>query len=355
MFYIKKRVEITLFLMLYYVLGGMMDNIYLIASSSYHKTEEAIKTILNKQKPTIYDLNNASLEDILEDASYISLFNEQRYIVVKNADIFGPPKKTKKENNEDGGVKKSKKESTSVSPYAKLIAYLENPNPDTILIFSTHASVSVRNELAKMIKEKGHFIDIETPKPKEIKESVDKIIKKAGYKADYITVNYLISTCQNNYDLVVNELEKIFLYYLKPCTINLNDLKNILSHNIEDNNFKFIDCTMRKELENSFRIYDDLMLQKVEPIILLSMLAKEIRNTLLIKKMFDRYSKKEMMEKLNIKYEFQLDKIINHSYNYKERELENKLVLLCDLDFKIKSGKINSKKALELFILNMCN
>lgn len=59
MFYIKKRVEITLFLMLYYVLGGMMDNIYLIASSSYHKTEEAIKTILNKQKPTIYDLNNA--------------------------------------------------------------------------------------------------------------------------------------------------------------------------------------------------------------------------------------------------------------------------------------------------------
>ena len=144
------------------------------------------------------------------------------------------------------------------------------------------------------------------------------------------------------------------LYYNKPCSIDLKDVKQIVARNLEDNNFKFIDCIMKKDIKNSFKIYDDLLLQRVEPIMLLSMLAKEIRNTLLVKKLLEKNNKRDIMNILGIKFDFQIDKLINNSYSYKEKELEDLLVYLCDLDYSIKIGKVTNKMALNLFILNIC-
>ncbi|HIS18790.1 MAG TPA: hypothetical protein IAC02_09315, partial [Candidatus Coprovivens excrementavium] len=114
------------------------------------------------------------------------------------------------------------------------------------------------------------------------------------------------------------------------------------------------DTIMRKNIKEAFKIFDDLMIQKVEPIMLMSMLAKEIRNTLLVKKMIREKDKKEMMKVLGINYEFMIDKLINNSYSFKEKELESFLVDLCDLDYKIKSGRISNKLALEMFIMEVC-
>ena len=101
-------------------------------------------------------------------------------------------------------------------------------------------------------------------------------------------------------------------------------------------------------------MYDDLMIQKVEPIMLMSMLAKEIRNMLLVKKMMKSKSKKDMMEVLGLKFDFQIDKLISNCYSFKENQLEGYLVLLSDLDYKIKRGKISNKLALEMFIMDIC-
>ena len=144
------------------------------------------------------------------------------------------------------------------------------------------------------------------------------------------------------------------MYYGKGCQVKYDDVVNIVSKNIEDNNFKFIDTVISKDIKEAFKMYDDLMIQKVEPIMLMSMLAKEVRNMLLIKKMLNSKGKKEMMEVLGLKFDFQIDKLISNSYSFKEYQLEKYLVLLSDLDYKIKRGKISNKLALEMFIMNIC-
>lgn len=320
----------------------MKENIYLIASSSFHLMEEEIKNILKDNVYSSYDLNGILLDEVLEEAAYISLFLEKKYMVVKNANIFGSSNKKKSDEE-----KVSKKDE-------KLLDYLESPNSNTILIFTLNGKIDSKKKICKIIKEKYNLIEIPELKPKEIYSKIEKKLKKEGYTIDYNTLYYVINACQNNYDLVVNEVEKIKLYYSKPCEIILKDVKKIVCNNIEDNNFKFVEMIMNKNIKEAFKIYDDLMIQKIEPIMLLSMLAKEIRNTLLVKGHLNKYSKKEMMKLLNINYDFQIDKYINNSYLFKERELEDYLVLLCDLDYKIKNGKISNKLALETFILKVC-
>lgn len=320
----------------------MKDNIYLISSSSFRLVDDEIKKIVGNNNYTSYDFNNIELDEILEEAAYISLFLEKKYMVVRNASIFGSSKSKDKES------KKSSKDSE------KLLNYLEEPNPNTIIIFIINGKVDSKKKIVKIIKDKYNLIEIGELKPKEIITLSDKNLKKDGYKSDYDTLAYIVNCCHNNYDLVYNELAKIKLYYGSGKVVKFDDVTNIVSRNILDNNFKFIDAIVGKNIKEAFKYYDDFMIQKVEPIMILSMLAKEYRNILLVKKMINRYSKRELMQQLGINYDFQMDKLINNSYSYKEEKLEEILVYLCDLDYKIKSGKVSNKLGLQLFILKCC-
>ena len=66
------------------------------------------------------------------------------------------------------------------------------------------------------------------------------------------------------------------------------------------------------------------------------------------------YNKQEIMEMMEIKYPFQYDKYVNYTYQFKEKQLEDYLLYLCDNDYRIKRGKIGDKLALQLFIMKIC-
>ena len=324
-----------------------MDNVYLICSNSFYLLEDELKNILKDNPYTSFDLNAVELDDVLEEAAYFSLFDDKKYMVVKNASIFGASKKKAKEEDNGDEEKVSKKDE-------KLLQYLNAPNDNTVLIFVYNGKADTKKKICKIIKDRYKFIQIDDLKPKDIQLRIEKSLKNDGYKVDSNTSYYIVSNALNNYDLAMNEIEKIKLYYGKGCTIKYDDVINIVSKNIEDNNFKFIDTVISKDIKESFKLFDDLMMQKVEPIMLMSMLAKEIRNMLLAKKMLNTKSKKEIMEVLGLRFDFQVDKLINNCYSFKEKQLEEYLVLLSDLDYKIKRGKISNKLALELFIMNLC-
>ena len=319
-----------------------MENIYLISSSSYRLMEDEIHKIVKDHGYTSYDLNYQSIDDVLDEANYFSLFDEEKYLVIKNANIFSASRK--KENDDE--EKTSKKDD-------KLINYLENPNPKTILIFTTYNKPAGNKKIVKIIQDRYKLIRIDDLKISDIQMRLDKVFKEDGYKCSKDTLFYIINNSLNNYDLSYNEVGKIKLYYGKGCEVKLEDVKEIISRAIEDNNFKFLDAVVGRKIKESFVIYDDLMRQKVEPIMLLSMLAKEYRNMLLIKKC-KSYSKSELMSLFEFKHDFQLEKVASNSYNYTLDSLEKILVYLADLDYKIKNGKITNKRALELFILYVC-
>lgn len=319
-----------------------MSLVYLICSDSVRLLEDEVKKITKDKVVTTYDLNNDSLNDVLDEASYFSLFDEMKYMVVKNASIFGASKKKKDE------------ESTSNKKDERLLSYLEEPNSHTTLIFTYMGKMDSKKKIGKIIKDKYSYIEVGGLKAKDIYTLLEKKLKNDGYKIDKNSLYYVINNSLNNYDLAYNEVLKIELYYGKGCNILFDDVTNIVSRTIEESNFKFIDAVMEKNIKEAFSIYDDLMIQKVEPLLLLILISKEIRNTLLVKKLIAKKNKKEMMSILDIHYDFMIDKLINRSYSFKEEELEKYLVELCDFDYQVKSGKISNKLALEMFILDFC-
>ena len=315
----------------------MKDCVYVIYSSSYRLLEDALRKVIKDNSYTIYNLDDESLEDVLNDASYFTLFDDKKYMVVKNVTCFSANKR---------GTDLGKSDEY-------LLNYLNEPNDNTVLILVLKEKMNGTKKISKLVKERYNYIEITNPNQKETRDIINTFLKKNKIKLDYDEVTYIINSLDNNYDLIINELEKLLLYDKKE--ISFKDLTNIISSNVLDNNFKFIEHIMNKDIKKVFKYYDDFLLNKNSPIMLMSMLANEYRNIYLVKKMMMNNNKNDIMKKLDIRFSFQLDKLINYSYSYKEIDLENKLLELCDLDYEIKQGSITDKLALELFLLKACN
>lgn len=305
--------------------------IYLISANSYHLVDDELNKIFdNLDDVEIVDFNKTTIEDIITSINYVSLFNDEKKMIVKNANFFLP------KNSVDTKI---------------LEKYLDNPNPNSILVFVVYDKVDERKKITKTIKDKYNYVCLKPLSPKDIIDKIISIFKEKKYSISYDNAKYIAYNCLNNYDLVINEINKVFLYYLIPQEVKYEDLENIISKTMEDNNFKFIDAVIDKNLK-SLDILKDLKIQKVEPLILLTLLAREYRLMLIAKDMYQKnISKNVIASELKLQ-DWQIDKVITRSYNYSIKELENKLISLTDLDYKIKSGNVDKYLGLELFILN---
>lgn len=322
----------------------MKNNIYCIYSTSYRLLEKELNKILKDNNYTTYNADEVDTEDIFENANYINLFMDKNYMVVKNVNWFSSKKRGNNEEIEEEKVDNKDQ---------VILSYLENPNKNTVLILILNDKMNGQKKISKLIKENYNYIELLEYNVKELREEINKYLKKNKINIDYDGVSYIINNSLNKYDIVMNELDKILLYGKKD--LDLKDLTNIISVGVLDNNFKFLDAVMDKDLKEIFRYYDDYILNKNYPVIFMTMLANEYRKIYFIKTLLNKRNKSELRSLLKVKYDFQMDKLIRYSYSYSEKELEDNLVLLCDLDYQIKQGKMNDKVALEWFFIKICS
>ena len=192
--------------------------IILVNGESRLQINEVISNIIKDSKNvTSFDLSIDSIEDIILEAGYFSLFDEEKYIVIRNANIFGSAKISEKDTE-------------------LLLNYFKNPNTLTNIIFVCNEKLDNRKKITKVLKEQYEIKIIPVLKYFEIENKVSDYFKAKGYQIDKETVRYIVQNSLNQYDIVMMEIEKIMLYYEKPCTINKKDIENIISKSINTNN-----------------------------------------------------------------------------------------------------------------------
>lgn len=297
--------------------------------------EQVNEIVKNNKNITVFDLGINTIEDVLVEAGYFSMFQEEKYIIIRNANFFGSGKLKDNENE-------------------LLLKYFENPNMSTTMIFICNEKIDSRKKVTKILKDKYKLITVPTLKYYEIENKVLDYFKKNGYKIDNETVKYIVQNGLNNYDMIMMEVEKIMLYYKNSDYIKYEDVVKIVAKSINTNNFLFVDAVVDNDLEKSLEYLNDLKIMKVEPTVLLALLARDFRIMLNVKKMQEQNIREyEMMNELGLQ-DWQLDKYIKKIFTYKVKELENILIKLANLDLDIKSGKVDKYMGLELFIIDIC-
>lgn len=311
-------------------------NIYLISNESYRLINKEIKKIVKNNNFEIFNMNKSSIKEILEEASYFSLDNNQKYLVVTNADVFSADKVN---------------DTTTDS----LLNYFNNPNPNTILIFTTQKPLDSRKKIVKELKNKYKVINNAKMDKKAINALLTNYVKENEFSIDWETINYIINNCYNNIDIMFNELDKIMLYYNFPCRIKYQDVVAIVGTELDNNNFHFVSAVVEKKLDEALKLLNSLKIYKVDSNVLATLLAREYRLMYYVKKMYqNKISLSEICSNLSLA-DWQVNKLYNNGIHYSESELLKNLVDLCNIDMNIKKGIWDKDIALYGFLLDACS
>jgi len=302
---------------------------YLISCESYKKQDEEIKKIVKDNNYQIFNMNKNTLDEVIDELSFISFDNSIKYLVITNAPFFG--------------VDKLKEEDT------KLLIDLLSKKSSDVVIFTTLNQVDKRKKQTKLIKDLGNLIEYPKFDKRYLREEVVKYLNKYNYKIDFNTSMYIVNNSFNNLDIIYNELDKVIAYYNKPRTLTICDIRNIISRGIDDNNFHFVSLVIDKNLKEAFISLKDLMKLKVEPTVLITLLAREYRLMYYVKNL--KLNRIDLAKTLSL-VDWQLDKLYNNSLKYTNKELLNNILNLSKLDIGIKKGLYDKDIALESFILD---
>ena len=310
-------------------------NIYLISNESYRLIKEEVKKIVKDNNYEIFNLNKSSIKEVLEEASYFSLSDTKKYLVVTNADVFTSDKVA---------------DDTS----EMLLKYFANPNPSTIIIFTTTKPLDMRKKITKELKNNYQVIAMPKMDKKTLNNFLTKYVRDQEFAIDWETVNYIINNSYSNVDIMLNEIDKIIMYYNFPCRFKQSDVEKIVGQELDSNNFHFVSAVIDKKLDDALRILNNLKVYKVDSTVLVSLLAREYRLMFYVKKMLNKHlSNAEVCSTLNLA-DWQMNKLYNSGLHYSESELLKNLEDLCNIDMNIKKGLWDKDIALYGFLLDAC-
>lgn len=304
--------------------------VYLFYGIKEYKINEHIKKICNNIDEiniNKYDLNDADIKDVLEDAKTISMFGDKKIVIIDNALMFSGSSSLGSEEVEN---------------------YLNNINENTILIFIIHnEKIDSRKKICKLINKVGKVIEYnEEENPISLAKSLLK-----DYDIDSNTLNFLINRVGNNPLIIKKEIEKIKIYKDEDKKIIKEDILNLTVKKVEVDIFKLIDSIVKKDKENALEIYNEMLKINEEPLKIIIILANQFRIMYQSKELLKKgYTEKDIASILKI-HPYRVKLAIQNGRSYSSKTLLKYLNDLADIDIGIKTGKLNKDLALELFIL----
>lgn len=297
-----------------------------------NKNQEELIKELNISNIIKLDYTDLSIMDVINESCFVDLFNERKLIIVSNFSF----KKMKEKDEEE------------------FMRYIENMNDNVIIFKCIDESLDNRKKLIKLINEKCKVVNCEKLDYKSLNTYITNMFKEKGYNINNNQIYKIMTLCEYNTDLTINEVTKLMLYKGNDTQITNADIDAVISRSYEKEMYNFIDNVMRRSLSKSFDSYN-LLKGSVDEIVILDSLAKEIRQVYQIKELTGKMNDGGIMSVTGIRSSFSLQKKKEYINLFTVDELLNGLYLLSNADIDVKINGIDKSKVLESFLINFCN
>ena len=307
-----------------------MKNNYLLVYDNYYLFQEKLKDIISSTKfenasITNYDLEEEDLYNALLDLDTYSFLTEQKVIIIKNINLL--------EDNQDT---------------KHLLKYLDNPNNDNLLILTT-TKFNATKKINKELKKKTNYIKLETDLNKEIKNILQ------GYEVEAGVITKLIEYSNNNIDIIKSECDKLKQYKFDTKKITKEDVETIVIKHIGESTqilFDLIKDIAIKDKKRAIIKYEKLKKYNVDDIALIGLLESQLRLMIQIIMFSEKnYSNKDIATTLNI-HPYRIEKTKELLRYSNKKDVCNMIKNLSNIDYKIKSGQIDNKDAIFMYIIN---
>ena len=279
---------------------------------------------------SLYDMEESILDNALEDLDTYSFLSDKKVIIINNIDNL------KKYNNK--------------SQIKHLLKYIDNPNPNNLLIIDAN-KLNNTYKLTKELKKKCKYQLVQYDDKSFIKSQL------SGYSIDTKAINLLCDYCLGDFSKITNECAKLREYKYDEKKITIKDVEDLVERKLGDSRdltFAFTKSLAERNKKDALIKFRELLDYNLEPISLIGLLASQIRIIYQVK-IFSKehYSDKEIQDMLEEKTTYRIKKTRELIHYYTEKELLQLMQQLHDMDFKLKTSDVDGIHLIEMFILNL--
>ncbi|MFC4320845.1 DNA polymerase III subunit delta [Litchfieldia salsa] len=323
---------------------NQFDPIYLLYGTEPFLINETKELLVNKAineeekdfNYSVFDLEEVPVEVALEDAETLPFIGERRIVLLKNP-LFLTSDKGKVEHNIE-----------------KLEAYINEPAPYTIIVFiANYPKLDERKKITKLLKREAEVLESNRLTEKEIVAWMSDRVASNGVVINEKAKSLILQLTGTHLLMLTQEIDKMMLFVGQGGEITEDVVMSLVPRTLEQNIFTLIEKTVQRNLTEALRIFYDLLRNNEEPIKILSLLATQFRIILHVKEFSKKgYGQQQIAGHLKV-HPFRVKLAAGQAQLFTEKELESIMLQLAEMDYEMKSGKMDKQLLLELFIMRL--
>lgn len=317
------------------------DLIYLFTGTSEIFIKNRMNRIIqsfNKLDTTTikYDMEVTSLSHVLEDAITVPFLEDLKIIILKNPKFLTKTNTTSKEDTK------------------AFIRYLKNPVDTTILMIdATNTIIAQSNEIYKMLRNVAKIIDYPEPEEIELKGWIVRSFDSNSIDIKDDALNLLLEYIGDDQPRLATEIEKLTSYIRKGGTIRQSDIRLLVSKDVSNEVYHLIKAIIQKDLDQTYAIYSNLITHTKDALTIIALISNKFKELISTYKLLKYgYSQSDIAKFYNVTTG-KAYYLVQEAKAFKLSDLEYYIEKLSELDYQIKSGKIDKNIGLELLLLKL--
>ena len=322
---------------------GELAPVYLLVGEESYFIDETIQRLKDALGPeeeielSTFDLDEVPVDEVINEADTIPFFSERKLIIAKNASFLKATEKGKEKIDHD--VK-------------RLEEWLAHPSDFSVTVFiAPYEKLDERKKVTKMMKEHALFVKVETPKEQDLAVWIQNLVKAHGKTITGGALELLVSMVGPNMLQLQMEIEKMSLYLGDSGEITSALVEDLVAKTLEQDAFKMLNAYFAHDHVGALFIYHDLLRQKQEPIMLVGLLASNVRTMSNVFYMQKKgYHPQQIAKNLKI-HPYRVKLMVEQRNRPSEESLLKALYQLAEVDMQLKTAGGNRERYLELFLM----
>ena len=311
---------------------GNLKGVYLLyGEESYLKKQykdRLTKAVLpegDQMNYAYYEGKGINPAEIIDLAETMPFFAEQRLIVIENSGFF-------------------KNAVPELADYIKIM-------PDSTCFLFVENEVDKRGRMYKAVKNKGRAVELKRQDEKTLLYWIAGNVKREGRMIKETTAKYLLAMAGDDMEGLVHELEKLFSYTLGRTEITAEDIDAVCTVKITNQIFDMVEAVAMKKQKKALDHYYDLLALKEPPMRILFLLSRQFKLLLHVKELREKGCDKGTIAKTAGLHPFVAGKYMQQSKSFSKGELRRIMEDAADTEEMVKTGRLNDRMSVELFIV----
>ncbi|MEG0781656.1 DNA polymerase III subunit delta [Carnobacterium sp.] len=323
---------------------GQFSPVYLFLGTESYLADSAKQTLIQATLAEderdlnfgIYDMEEVPVGVALDDAESVPFFGDKRLVIMDRPNFFTAEKSKQKIDHD----------------LVWLENYLKNPPDFTILaFFAPYEKLDERKKITKLLKKTATVIEVSTLSEKEVRHFLKDTIANEGYTMTPEAFELFIQLTDAKLSTAMSELPKLLLFSSDTKQITKSAVNDLVAKSLEQNIFALVEYVLKRQTANALSLYQDLLLQKEDPIKINAILMTQFRLLLQVKFLEKKgYQQGDSAGMLKV-HPYRVKLAIQQARKFSEKVLVSAFEGLVDAEYRLKTGQGDKEMQFELFVL----